>query len=142
MAIGFATAAPPSGVSGPMRVHVQHDVNLLLANDVPLFIADKDWAFYRAVFVGKDIQGLTVAPQVAIWADGVSLTAYSTLDALTAADEAVEIFSTRGAAPDYINQAVPVIRVGDVVTLKNSGVATATVMIADVLIYCAEVGPL
>lgn len=139
MAIGFATQAPPSGIAGPMRVHVQYDVNLLLANDVPLFIADKDWAFYRAVFVGKDIQGLTVAPQVAIWADGVPVTSYSTLDALTATDEVVEIFSTQAAG---VNQAVPVIRVGDVVTLKNSGVATATVMIADVLIYAAEVGPL
>jgi hypothetical protein len=138
MTIGSAAPATESRAA-IKRVCVRHDVNLLLANDIPLFEAIEDLAFYRAVFVGKDVQGVTVAPQVAIWADGVPLTGYSTLDALTAPNEAVEIFSTQSAG---VNQAVPVIRVGDVVTLKNSGVAAATVMVADVIIYAAEVGPL
>lgn len=138
MSIGHATPAPSVGRAGPHRVAFRPDVNLLLANDIPIFEADRTLGFYRALIVAKDIQGLTVAPQVAIWTDGVSMTAYSTLDALTAAGEAVELFSTQGAAPDYTNQAVPVMRDGHVVTLKNSGVAEATVMVCDVSIYAVE----
>jgi hypothetical protein len=135
MTIGFASPALPQSEAGPKRVAVRYDVNLLLANDVPLFEATETLGFYRALFIAKDIQGLTVAPQVAIWADGVPLTGYSTLDGLNAANESVEIFSTQSSG---INQAVPVIAAGDVVMLKNSGVAAADVMVCDVVIYAVE----
>ena len=132
-----ALQAPETPRSAIKCVAMLLDKNLLdgVAHTT-VFEAAGNFAFHHALIVGKDIQGVTVAPQIAFWQAGTPMTGFTTLDALTAADEAVEVppFVSAG-----VNQAVPLMADGEPVTLENSLVVRADAFIADVYIYAAEV---